>query len=186
VPWDVTTGETLVSASYQDGKAVVTASGTYIWTTGYIWNPRARQWRQFTFPHNTEYPGWSSNEAIAEISVAPGELLSGDNYVLAYTCQWKNGRWYCGCLNAQSGADGALLSCGRWQLQTFTKAPDRSCFDFKTSSQCNANRNLGSNVECEWTEFPSRAPVCVAYSGSCSDLGENDCKNSQYQVFLGK
>ncbi len=181
VPWDVQTGETLVSASYQDSKAIVTASGTYIWTTGYIWNPRARQWRQFTFPHNTEYPGWSSNEVIAEIPVEAGNLLSGGNYVLAYTCQWKNERWYCGCLNEQSGADGALLSCGRWQLQTFGFNTTSSCSSLRTKEACDAVPELSSGVRCVWKDDIEN-PFCLAVSDGCSQMSSlYDCGNSNYQ-----
>ncbi len=121
VPWDVT--EPLVTrlgADFQNGRAVITANAHYIWRTGYVWNAAERKWKQFTFPQSSQYDGWASGSARAEIPLTSDDVLSGENYVVAYTCQWKNERWYCGCLNEQSGADGALLSCGRWQLQTFT------------------------------------------------------------------
>ena len=113
VPWDVTEPSvTRLTADFQNGRAVINADAHYIWRTGYIWNPTERKWKQFTFPQSSQYEGWASGSARAEIPLTSDDVVNGDNYVVAYTCQWKNERWYCGCLNENA--------CSRWQLQTFT------------------------------------------------------------------
>ncbi|MBI2579435.1 MAG: hypothetical protein HYW27_00860 [Candidatus Aenigmarchaeota archaeon] len=112
VPYDVETGENLVSASVRNSRLTVNAKGTYIWRTGYLWNAGTRSWKRFTFPQRSDYDGWARGDARAEIPLTEQDIINGENYVLAYTCSWKNGRWYCGCLNENT--------CGRWQLQTFT------------------------------------------------------------------
>ncbi len=112
VPHDVQTGDTLVAASIRNSRLTVNAKGDYIWRTGYLWNAGTRSWKRFTFPQESQYSGWASGSARTEIPLAEQDIINGENYVLAYTCSWKNERWYCGCLNENT--------CGRWQLQTFT------------------------------------------------------------------
>lgn len=112
VPYDVADpSNMLIDAEFSDGYLKIGAKGHYIWRTGWIWNAKTRQWAQFTFPQTSQYSGWAQDVASVDVPLKADEVIDGENFVLTYTCNWKNNRWYCGCLNENT--------CGRWQLQTF-------------------------------------------------------------------
>ncbi len=137
VPWslfnsnaiaNINENETLIlavpdPAAYNEGlKDVnfnITAQGDYIWKTGWLYN--GTKWVPFTFSANeilggsSQYysSGWVTNASIATVNSQSNSNLSrlkpGGYWFVAYTCQYVNSQWKCGCRTA--------TDCGKWQLQ---------------------------------------------------------------------
>src|SRR3989344_3461786 len=93
------------------------ARGDYIYSTGYVYLSGESRWQPITFAADTERGGgsqylsggWISGAAISEGNSL--SLMPGTNFFVAYTCQWINGQWKCGCRTEND--------CGKWQVQTF-------------------------------------------------------------------
>ncbi len=81
----------------------------YIFDVGYVW--RGHQWEAFQFDCNSEKidRSWCVGSATAQVS---NLNLTTEAYVIAYTCQWANKEWNCGC------RDKACTE-NLWQLQSF-------------------------------------------------------------------
>ena len=137
VPWslfnsnaiaDITVDETLIlavpdPAKFDEGINIVnfniTAQGDYVWKTGWLYN--GTKWISFTFFANevmggssTYYSsGWVTKAALATVNGQNNTNLSmlrpGGYWFVAYTCQYVNSQWKCGCRTA--------ADCGKWQLQ---------------------------------------------------------------------
>ncbi|MBI2172962.1 MAG: hypothetical protein HYT73_01990 [Candidatus Aenigmarchaeota archaeon] len=139
VPWslfnsnaiaNITVNETLIlavpdPAAYNEGTNDVnfniTAQGDYIWKTGWLYN--GTKWVSFTFYANEalggsgQYysSGWVTSASIATVNnqnnTNLNRLTQGGYWFVAYTCQYVNSQWKCGCRTA--------TDCGKWQLQNF-------------------------------------------------------------------
>ena len=97
----------------------VFAKGDYVWSDGWIWD--GARWQKISFSPNflqgggDEYvnrqtrQGWISKAAVSRQSM---RLSAGSYWIVAYTCQWVNGQWKCGCRTT--------TDCNKWQIQSFS------------------------------------------------------------------
>ena len=110
VPWNLFSSqhENLLDSS--DNTINVKATFVYKW--GYIWDHNVRQWKGFEFPQQKVFNNWVAREASFDLNSL--NLVPGEYSVVAYTCQYVNNEWKCGCRTSQcrSGVDG-----GMWQIQ---------------------------------------------------------------------
>lgn len=153
VPWslftsnaiaDIVENETLIRAVpdparfNEDNKDVnfnITAQGDYVWKTGWLYN--GTRWVSFNFTPNEKSggsgqyysSGWITNASIATVNGQNNSnlnrLMPGGYWFVAYTCQYVNSQWKCGCRTT--------TNCGKWQLQNFV---------VNSSSNLNVNTNL--------------------------------------------
>jgi hypothetical protein len=107
--------ELLLKATCVSSGAVITvgksATGVYVWDTGYEWVTGA--WKPFKLTGVGSSAGWIGGTGAAVLKRAPTEL-GLKNYFVAYTCQSTSGGWKCGCRDA-------ACTTAYWQLQGFKK-----------------------------------------------------------------
>lgn len=86
------------------------SSNTYTFKTGFV--SENGVWRKidFTGTEASKNQGWIKGVATASLD-APS---SQEKYVIAFICQYQNGKWMCGCKDR---------TCGQsyWTLQAFKK-----------------------------------------------------------------
>ena len=108
VPWNVFSSqhENIISSS----NGMITAQADYVYKYGYVWD--GSQWTRFEFPQQKVSNNWVAREASFDVNSLG--LTAGEYSVVAYTCQYVNKEWKCGCRTSQcrNGVDG-----GMWQLQ---------------------------------------------------------------------
>ncbi|GEM_PF-2739627 len=117
-PFNVFSGQQILSASYVNGKLTITAVADQVSKSGFFGG--LNQWTPFTF---TGQDDPSDNRFIrgtarAEISA---NLPSGTNYIIAYACSLVNGVMKCGCRNQND--------CDKWQIQSFDVGAGSVCTD---------------------------------------------------------
>ncbi|NBD73754.1 hypothetical protein GVX82_01790 [Patescibacteria group bacterium] len=87
-----------------------------VWDQGYVW--RDSQWESFDLVPSeeaTRFGSWIWGSARGpDLEYGPGQ---GAAYFVAYTCQWIDGGWKCGC------RDGSCRERA-WQLQSAQPATD--------------------------------------------------------------
>lgn len=114
-PWDVVSGtnqlliNVLCSTSGATLSVGVGTATHYIYNQSYFWN--GSSWQPFTLTGSQLLGNaWIPGTASASIPTT----ATGQQFVVAYLCQWVNGAWKCGCRD---------LACAtpQWQLQAFTR-----------------------------------------------------------------
>lgn len=132
VPWalfksngiaDIDINETLIMA-VPDPAVInnganfnITAQGDYVWNKAWFYDGAI--WRELTFTADPKRNGSSQYESSgwitkAAISTINGEssistLPAGKYWFAAYTCQYVDSQWKCGCRTESD--------CGKWQTQ---------------------------------------------------------------------
>ncbi len=106
VPWDVFNPSTLLLKAFCSASAISAQMGpsTYVYHQGYTWN--GTKWTQqiFTCTGGAKVSNsWCPNTAEAT-------LPTGTTYYVAYTCNFVNNTWKCGCRDT-------ACTQNFWQLQ---------------------------------------------------------------------
>lgn len=104
--------ETLtVRCSDQGGMAVAGSQATFVYKTGFV--SQNGEWRKIDFSGRADSgnAGWFRGSAVAELPAAPS---SGQNYVLAFICQYEGSEWKCGCRDRD-------CSQNYWTIQAYGK-----------------------------------------------------------------
>jgi hypothetical protein len=99
-PVDVATGALLVSAQCENNTGTITLGDeqptTYVWQTAY--RATGNTWAPITVACNGDTVGeWCVGSARASLPL--GSRAPQSDWVAAYTCQKRAGKWQCGCRN---------------------------------------------------------------------------------------
>lgn len=105
--------EPLLSVTCVSNGATATAGSqnTYVYKTGFV--TENGQWKKIDFsgtpaPNNE---GWLQGGSLANVSAAPS---SGQNFVIAFVCQYDGGKWKCGCRDSACAQN-------HWTIQAYKK-----------------------------------------------------------------
>lgn len=84
---------------------------TYVYKTAYLYSTEDKSWNDFTFDCETEDDSgnWCIGKGTTEFQ---NDDLEEKNYVAAFTCEWRDNEWKCGCKDS-------TCSESYWQLQWF-------------------------------------------------------------------
>ena len=88
-------------------------TGTYVYRKAYSYNAGVGSWQSQTLqpaPGSQVVGDWILGEALGEVEVGVSNA-NNRTYLAAYTCEYINGSWNCGCTDAQ-------CSSSAWQLQS--------------------------------------------------------------------
>jgi hypothetical protein len=88
------------------------AETTYVYETGYRWDPESESWEALEFESLDEEKvgDWIPREAFVDVPAEP-ESMGEPQFIAGYTCQLINDEWKCGCQDAACEEP-------RWQLQS--------------------------------------------------------------------
>jgi len=111
-------GELLVSVLCTDTNKIHITAGnndqnTYVYNKGYRYENGA--WKQYTLSCGAGEAvsgAWCVGNASASLNTP----ATGQNYLVAYTCQYRNSAWKCGCSDT-------TCATPKWQLQVFGESP---------------------------------------------------------------
>jgi hypothetical protein len=108
VPWNVFSPSELLlqAACTNTGITAPIGPATYVYHQGYTWDGSNWQLLQLTCTGGAKVSNaWCPN-------TAQGTLPASASYYVAYTCNWINSRWYCGCRDT-------VCTQNLWQLQRY-------------------------------------------------------------------
>jgi uncharacterized protein YkwD len=98
--------EEVVIAEVGNGR-----KSTFIYKTGYVY--QEGQWVDFDYAGENMREDWLIGEATAELPLDE-DNFEGENYYLAYVCQYIYKQWKCGCTDRD-------CESSFWQVQSFEK-----------------------------------------------------------------
>lgn len=100
-----------VTCATNGSTATAGSQSTYVYKTGFV--TENGQWKKVDFSGtpSTANEGWFQGTALSNLPAAPS---SGQNYVLAFVCQFDGGKWKCGC------RDSACTQ-NYWTIQAYKK-----------------------------------------------------------------
>lgn len=98
-----------VSCSASGAVATAGSSNTYVYKTGFVFHGGAWESVNFSGTPATNNDGWFRGFSTATVPAPP---VSGQNFVIAFVCQYQNNAWKCGCLDS---------ACARnnWTIQAY-------------------------------------------------------------------
>jgi len=92
-----------ISVSHED---------SYVYKYGHVYIPTLQTWRQFSFDEKTVTgSNWIREDADTTLMLDKADFISGENYIVTYSCKKHNNEWKCGCSSESQ--------CDMWMLQNF-------------------------------------------------------------------
>jgi hypothetical protein len=106
--------ESTLSVTCSTTGAIATAGSqaTYTYKSGFV--SENGQWQKIDFSGtpDTNNAGWFKGSALSNLPAAPA---LGQNYVIAFVCQYQGGAWKCGC------KDSACTQ-NYWTIQAYERS----------------------------------------------------------------